>query len=193
MLLMVPVGETDDPYFVALLDGVVSGLVRQGAPQGLWIVQIDNWFDDKWLKFSVGNIDLNELYQEKVTFPPFSPNRVTAQWAYARDGDHYVETPARVPHRFEKQPSEMNRQRRVQDFKSPSCFVWYSAKTVANGRGSLMVYNVTPNGVEFWYAAFIRSNVWKLHLTQGISRTEIEDLMRLKPSIGDPGAQESRI
>jgi hypothetical protein len=191
MLMKIQVGETDDPYFIALLDSLVSGLVRRNAPENLWIIQIDNWFDHKWLRFSgIGVVDfqfpafmdrydaaLDEFHQDKVTFPPFTPNRIMAQWSFARVGADYVEAPSQVPHRSEKQSSEANLQRRVQDFSHSASFVWYSAKTVANGRGSVMVYNATVAGVECWFAAFSRQETWKLHATKGVSREEVEDML----------------
>jgi len=191
MPVRIDVGETDDPYFIALLDSLVSGLAKTKAPEGLWIIQIDNWFDHKWLRFSgISTVDfqfpafmnrydaaLDEFHQDKVTFPPFTPNRVMAQWSFTRVGDDYVEVPSRVPHRAEKQPSEANLQRRVQDFNRSASFVWYSAKTVANGRGSIMVYNSTADGVECWFAAFSRKETWKLQATKGVSREEVEDLL----------------
>lgn len=168
MLMKIEVGETDDPYFIALLDSLVSGLLKREAPEGLWIIQIDNWFDHKWLRFSgIGAVDftfrafmnrydaaLDKFYREKVTFPPFTPNRVLAQWSCARVGDNSVEVPSQVPHRSEKQPSETNLQRRVEESSRSASYVWYSAKTVANGRGSVMVYNVAADGIKCWFAAF---------------------------------------
>lgn len=192
MLMKIEVGETDDPYFIALLDSLVSGLVKRKTPEGLWIIQIDNWFDHKWLRFSgIGTVDfqfpafmnrydaaLDEFYQDKVTFPPFTPNRVLAQWSFARVGDNYVEVLSQGPHRSEKQASQTNLQRRVEEFSRSASYVWYSAKTVANGRGSIMVYNVAADGVKCWFAAFSRQETWKLHATKGISREEVEDLLR---------------
>lgn len=189
----IKLGDTDDPYFITLLDSLVGRLVMGESPKGLWIIQIDNWFDDKWLRFSGnGSVDFqfaaflnwydaahDEFYQDKVTFPPFNPNRVMCQWSFARAGDAYVEVPSSVPHRSEKQPSRTNLQKRVQDFARSACFVWYSTNTVMNGRGSVMVYNVTGDRVECWFAAFARrqQHEWKLHKTKGISREDVEELM----------------
>ena len=66
-----------------------------------------------------------ESYQEKVTFPPFTPNRVSSQWSYVRLGDDYLESPPPVlPHNTERQHSETNLRRRIQDFSRSACFVW---------------------------------------------------------------------
>ena len=193
MLMKIEVGETDDPCFIALVDSLVRGIAKKERPEGLWIIQIDNWFDHKWLRFSgIGTVDFewpaflnrsdvarDEFYQEKLTFPPFAPNRVLAQWSFARVGHNYVEVPSRVPHRHEKQPSEANLQRRVQELSRSASFIWYSSKTVANGRGSVMVYNVGPDGVRCWFAAFSRQETWKLHAAKGVSREEVEGLLRV--------------
>jgi hypothetical protein len=187
----IELGETDDPYFIMLVDSLVRGLVMREFPEGLWVIQIDNWFDHKWLRFSGnGTVDYqfpallnlydaahDEFYQDKVTFPPFNPNRVMAQWSFARAGDDYVEVPSSVPHRSKKQPSRANLQKRVQAFACSGCFIWYSANTVANGRGSVMVYNVTADQVKCWFAAFARRHEWKLHKTKGISREDVEELI----------------
>jgi hypothetical protein len=85
MPIQVAAGETDDPQFITLLNSLVGGLIEKEAPQELWIIQIDNWFDHKWLRFSgIGIVAfqfsafmnrydaaLDEFYQDKVTFPPF--------------------------------------------------------------------------------------------------------------------------
>jgi hypothetical protein len=192
MPIQVAAGETDDPQFITLLNSLVHGLLKAATPQELWIIQIDNWFDHKWLRFSgIGTVDfkfpgfmnrydgaLDEFYQDKLTFPPFTPNRVLGQWSFARVEDHYVEVALRaLPHPSEKQPSEANLHRRVDAFSRSACFVWYSAKTVANGRASVMVYSVAGDQVEAWFAAFDREQAWKLHATKGASREDVQQLL----------------
>ncbi len=192
MPIQIAAGETDDPHFITLLNELVRGLVSRDTPDELWIVQIDNWFDHKWLRFSgigtvhfqfpayMNRIDaaLEEFYQDKVTFPPFTPNRVVSQWSFLRVGDHYAEAALpTVPHRSEKQPSEANLHRRVQDFSRSACFVWYSANTVVNGRGSVMVYNLAAGRVDCWFASFNRREAWKLHATKGVSQADVEQLL----------------
>jgi hypothetical protein len=195
MLPEIEVGQSDDPCFIVLANSLVRGLVKRESPEALWLIKIDNRFDHKWLRFSgIGCVDfkfpaymnqfdaaLDEFYQERVTFPPFTPNRVVGQWSFVRTGDHYVEMPLAVPHRSEKQPSEMNLQRRVHDFSRCACFLWYSANTVANGRGSLMVYDLVGERTECWFAAFTRRSEWKLLTTKGIRRAAVEDLLGGSP------------
>jgi hypothetical protein len=179
----VAAGETDDPGFVEVLNSLVEGLISQYEPEALWIIQIDNWFDHKWLRFSgmggiaspflIGGLTTPydqvkvEFYQDKLTFPPFTPNRVLGQWSYIRTGDDYREAPLpALPHRSKRQSSPTNLQRRVEDLSRSACFVWYSGNTVANGRGSVMVYKVAAGELECWFAAFNRQEGWKLQATK---------------------------
>jgi hypothetical protein len=78
----------DDPQFVELVKCIISGLVSDDFPEQIFVMKIDNWFDHKWMKFSgIGSVGffwgmnapdtaLDEFRQDKVTFPPFNPNRV---------------------------------------------------------------------------------------------------------------------
>jgi hypothetical protein len=189
------VGKTDDPRFIELLNALVRGLISRYAPEQLWIIQIDNWFDHKWLKFSgMGTVAFKwgelmnwygtakeEFHQGKLTFPPFSPNRVAGQWSYVRADDHYMEAPLPLlPHSTKRKPSRRNLHRRIQNFSRSACFVWYSANTSANGRGSVMVYTVAADQVECWFAAFNQTNEWKLHVAKGASRNYIQQLLNSK-------------
>ena len=191
MTAQVSVGETDDPTFIALLNSIRQSVTHSIAPEQLWVIQIDNWFDDKWLCFSgIGIVDfplpahgigehgaLEEFRQEKLTFPPFTPNRVLGQWSYTRQGDSYTERQLiKLPHSSKRQPSERNLQRRVEEFNDSSVFIWYSSNTVANDRGSVMVYAVDRK-TEAWFASFVRKSDWALHATKGVSREEVQRLL----------------
>lgn len=172
---------------------MLRGLLAEQAPEQLWVIQIDNWFDHKWLGFS-GNGSVGsefprwlfgyesvkkQFYQEKLTFPPFNPNRVLGQWSYAHIGTEYIEVPAlALPHKTERQWSEQNLQRRVEDFTQSACFVWYSANTLKNGRGSVMVYEATGSSIRSWFASFNRKTEWTLGAIKGAKRADVAALMK---------------
>ena len=192
MNIQITAGQADDPTFIELLNCLLRGLLVRGEPEELYVVQIDNWFDHKWLGFSgIGKVPfqfpaymkrddgaLDEFYQDKVTFPPFTPNRVLSQRRFVRGGDSYAESPLRTPpHGADRQPSELNLHRRVGEAVSSACFVWYSSNTLKNDRASIMVYTAMNGEVQNWFAAFNRNNVWKLHLTKGTSREDVLDLI----------------
>jgi hypothetical protein len=162
------------------------------------MIKVDNWFDKKWLNFSgIGTVHfpywgirspeaaLDEFSQHQTTFPPFTPNRVLQQSYFVRtsDGGYLRGIPRRSVHQRLRQPSAANLNRRISDFSDSAVFAWYSSNTLASGRGTMMVYSVTDGVVETWFAAFKRDPEWRLELVAGISRDEIEDLM--KPRTGD--------
>jgi hypothetical protein len=184
-------GLTDDNDFIELLNSMVRRLLVQQAPDQLWIIQIDNWFDHKWLRFSgngavASNIPLAqfdtvkaEFYRDKLTFPPFAPDRVLGQWSYIRRDDDYREAPLpKPPHSTERRHTFQNLQRRIQDIDGSGCFLWYSANTLSNGRGSVMVYIVKAGASECWFAAFNCDETWVLGATKGVNRTEVLKLLR---------------
>jgi hypothetical protein len=195
-------GLTDDNDFVALIRTVIDGVSARQAPDQIWIIHINNWFDHKWLRFSgygsgaswmfsgsPGPISFESLaarfdsvketfFKTKVTFPPFSPERVLGQWSFVKSGDDYIEIPLpTIPHGSQKAHSETNLNRRVEHFSQSAVFVWYSGNTLANGRGSLMVYAIDGADVDCWFASFHRNPVWSLGKTKGTSRDNVLDLM----------------
>jgi hypothetical protein len=199
MPIRIPSGLTDDNDFIALMGTVIGGVLAEGQADQVWLIQIDNWFDHKWLRFSgngssaswmfagvpsFGSIAQrfdsvkNPFFQSKITFPPFSPGRILGQWSFLKSGHEYIEFPfPSVPHKTEKVRSESNLHRHVQDFTGSACLVWYSGNTIANDRGSLMVYTVRDSQISSWYAAFQRREGWSLSKTKGISGAEILRLM----------------
>ena len=89
-----------------------------GHQRGYGIIQIDNWFDQKWLGFSgyglaTSGIPLDrfdtvkvEVYGDKLTFSPFTPNRVLGQWSYVRSERGYEESALpQLPHDTERHGS----------------------------------------------------------------------------------------
>lgn len=192
-------GLTDDSDFLGLLGSLVGGLITRFNPAEVWIVHIDNWFDHKWLEFSgTGTVpsklprmfetldippdmlasDKVTFYQKKVTFPPFTPNRILGQWSYVRTLDGYTEAPLpSLPHSTKSKHSSSNIHRRIEDQADSACFIWYSSNTLKNGRGSVMVYEIEAERTECWFAAFRRYDKWELALTKGISRSEIQKLI----------------
>ena len=188
----IPAGKTDDGGFIRLVNSLLFGVISSYRPDELWVIQIKNWFDHKWLRFSgIGKVEfrfpafmnrddgaLDEFSQEKVTFPPFNPNRILAQYSYVRSGDQYSAVPLpRLPHPWLRRPSEANLHRRIENFSRSVVFVWYSSNTVANDRGSVIVYTVSNEQIDTWFVAFKRNGTWKLQSTKGVRREEILRLL----------------
>src|SRR4051812_20614348 len=182
---------TDDPEFIALIERIAVTSFKQRDYEEVFIIEIKNWFDHKWLKFSgIGRVSfrkifdsqaqvaLDEFFQEKITFPPFTPNRILhQQWFPAKA----LRRRAPVHNIKRREHSSWNLQRRVADFAKSAVFVWFSSGTKANDRGSLMVYNVHAGSVSAWYASLRKAADWVLHQTKEISREAVESLMAANP------------
>lgn len=186
--------DTDAQEFIRFVENAVSNLVDQICPDEFFLVRIDNWFDHKWLKFSGkavvpyperaapvphqlgGWIDsaLEERYRDKVTFPPFNPNRVLRQQYFRKAGVKKK----RPIHRSYRECTGENLQRRVTQYSQSGVFAWFSSNTHANGRGSLMVYTVQNDDVSTWYASFLRKDGWKLGQVKGISTETVEGYLK---------------
>jgi hypothetical protein len=166
-------GLTDDNDFVVVVRAIMDGVVTQQAPHHVWVVQVDNWFDHKWLGFPWNGRVANPNYAGPGDIPPFSPNRILSQWSFTRADGDYLEFPLRdAPHRWDKERSSGNLNRiAVRD--NNTCFFWYSGNTLKNDRGSLMTYLSQGGEVVCWYAEFIRHEKWRLGRTKGINRREM--------------------
>jgi len=182
----------DDPQFVELVSGVISGLVNDSFPKEIFVMEIDNWFDHKWLKFSgIGRVRfddphididtaLDEFWQDKITFPPFTPKRVVKEYFFLRNesGDYSLSTIAPpYIHSRRRASSHRNLHKRVTDFSGSAIFVWFSSNTKSNRRGSLMAYEVSSSRVHTWYTAFSKEDEWKVMQTKGITREQVQSLI----------------
>jgi hypothetical protein len=197
MAISIPSGLTDDNDFVDLLNALLNALLAQQTPEQLWVIQIDNWFDHKWLRYSGSGsvaskfpVDWTssfmdrfasvkeQFWRDKLTFPPFAPDRVVGQWSFMHAIGGYIEVSLeKLPHRETRRRSHSNLNRRVEDFARLASFVWYSGNTLKNGRGSLMVYVIGPDKPICWFAAFGRKSGWMLERTKGIEKEQVSRLL----------------
>lgn len=197
MAISIPSGLTDDNDFVDLLNILLNALLVQQSPEQLWVIQIDNWFDHKWLRYSgSGSVAAKfpvdwtssfmdrftsvkeQFWRDRLTFPPFAPDRVMSQWSFLHSERGYIESPLpKLPHRESRRRSHANLNRRVEDFVRSASFVWYSGNTLKNGRGSLMVYSIGSGNPICWFAAFGRKSGWTLERTKGIDKEQVSRLL----------------
>src|SRR5215510_14679343 len=174
---------TDDPHFVELLKHLISRLVGETLPEQIFVMKIDNWFDHKWLNFSgIGRVGffggrlekdtaLDEFWQDKVTLPPFTPNRVIEEYYFVRDqsGSYAPSLAAPLVHQRKLAPSSENLHKRVTDFADSALLIWVSSNTKSNCRGSIMVYEVKDSNVKTWYMGLVKQNNWSVSRTKGIN------------------------
>lgn len=197
MAAIIPSGLTDDNDFINLLNSLLSGLISHQSPEQLWVIQIDNWFDHKWLRYSgSGSVPSKfpaswsssfmdrfasvkeQFWQDKLTFPPFAPDRVLGQWSFLLSSQGYIEAPLpKLPHSKSRRRSHSNLQKRAEKFASSASFVWYSGNTLKNGRGSVMVYILGDQRPVCWFAAFKRETEWMLERTKGVDMEHVSRLL----------------
>lgn len=196
MTVEILTGPNEDPQFVELVSRVIFGLVNDNFPSEIFVVQIDNWFDHKWLEFSgIGVVYFNnfglrntvdaaldEFSQDKITFPPFSPKRVIKEYFFEREvsGDYSLSTiePPYI-HSRRRVRSYRNLHRRIENFTESAVFIWFSSNTQSNRRGCLMVYEVSDSSIHTWYAAFSKEKeTWRVLQTKGITREQVQSLTK---------------
>jgi hypothetical protein len=183
----------DDSAFIKLVSQAISGELEAKAVLGLFVVRIDNWFDHKWLNFSgkgrvaFGHFTgfaacdpetaLDEFHRKgpQSTFPPFTPNRVIAQDFYRKDqhGSYVLEDDGPWIHSAAREMSSTNLHKRIAKHHNSCLFVWFSLNTLANRRGSLMVYRANGRIITSWYASFSCDSEWRVVRTQGIARQHL--------------------
>ncbi|HSU54886.1 MAG TPA: hypothetical protein VLT36_12580 [Candidatus Dormibacteraeota bacterium] len=102
----------DDPGFVRLVTLILDSLVLQHAPEILAIIQVDNWFDHKWLNFSGKVLGALGVWKHPLTIPPFHPNGIKAQTVY-RLGQQKEYEQIETPPLHISQPSSENLNRKL--------------------------------------------------------------------------------
>lgn len=190
----------DDPTFLAVVDRVIAALVSRDRPQDVHLVHVDNWFGPKWLRYSGKGVvafpkgytlgivvALDDHYQEKLTFPPFTRNRIVSEHYFARTtgGAYEEQCPAQLVHRRRWRWREQKLHRRVADFSASGLFAWYSSGSLKNDRASLLVYATSGESAYAWYAGFVLRDAWRIEHVKGV---ELDALLRLIS--GDMGDAE---
>ena len=185
--------QNDDPEFVELVKRLLAGCIDHSFPDIIIVIQIDNWFDYKWLGFSgkgrVGfpfmlNVDLDtaldEFRQDQITLPPFSPKRVIAEYYFQREanGEYSARDPRTHLHQTELAASSQNLHKRIADRFDSAVLVWFSSNTKQNLRGSIMVYEVKGREVSPWYAGLAKDEQWRVLQIMGSTTNRVQSLLR---------------
>jgi hypothetical protein len=170
MIELVP-AEDDDLAFLALVQRIVNGAVAILERREVYLVQIDNWFDHKWLGWwsNWKHKELEELY-----VPPFNPGRVRSQkhflWS-ATSSRWTLAGQGKPLHR--RQPGRpASFRQRLDRLSDSAVFIWYSGRTLTNRAGSLMLYLSGAEGYA-WYASFRKEEIWSIADEFRVTRREL--------------------
>lgn len=179
--LNIKIEEGDAQEFIKIINEIITGLIENFQIDEICLIKIKNWFDHKWLNYSGKSVvqfhgghfieaSLQNEWREKITVPPFNPNRVLLETFYRmRQTDNRM---------FENslhktKGSNDNIHNRITNYSKNGLFVWYSSETKINKKGSLMIYRVQNNIVETFYASFENINSWKIKQTKDIAVSEL--------------------
>lgn len=185
-MVIINATDQDDPLFVDIVTRALGTAVRLYCPRDIYIVQIDHWFDHKWLAFSGKVLGALGVWKMRLTLPPFNPNRVVSQVYYeAEFNGAGICTIAAAPPLHIDQWSNVNMQRFVDRVSESGVFVWYSGDTASSDAASVMLYQISDGEAAGWYASFKKKVSWKLNRVEGISRRELSVL--LGPSLAPYG------
>ena len=137
--------QGDSAEFLEKVRALAIGVARDCEPARLYILRIDNWFGPKWMhfagKFTAGKGAAIGVHKSRLHVPPFVPNRVVGQRVLTGPG--YEETVNMPPLHIEC-PSKQALSRQIADIDKDAAFVWFSAESEAQKRGSVMVYLPVP-------------------------------------------------
>ena len=179
--LNIKIEEGDAQEFIKIINEIITGLIENFQIDEICLIKIKNWFDHKWLNYSGKSVvqfhgghfieaSLQNEWREKITVPPFNPNRVLLETFYRmRQTDNRM---------FENslhktKGSNDNIHNRITNYSKNGLFVWYSSETKINKKVSLMIYRVQNNIVETFYASFENINGWKIKKTKDIAVSEL--------------------
>jgi hypothetical protein len=183
--LKIKIDDGDAHEFIENMDKIIMGLVEKFQIDEILLIKIKNWFDHKWLNYSGKSVvqfhggylietALQDEWREKITIPPFNPNRVLSETFYRiRQTNNKI---------FENslhktKSSNDNIHNRITNYSKNGLFVWYSSDTELNKTSSLMIYRVQNGFVETFYVSFENINGWKIKQAKNITPSELTTFM----------------
>lgn len=180
-ILDIEVKKDDAPEFIELINKIMRSLIDDHSIKEICKIRIKNWFDHKWLNFSGKAVipfngikvdsALEEKWEQKITVPPFHPNRVLSETFFRKRPSENKIFEKRL-HRVKT--SNDNLQNRITNYTDDGLFVWYSSNTKINQKGSLMIYRVKDEAVETFYSSLENKEGWKIIQTKGIGINELK-------------------
>jgi hypothetical protein len=178
----VPETDIDDPAFVAVVSAFVSHYAELYAHSRVKIIQIDNWFGERWLGFAGKFLGIagmrNPSLHTRLPAPPFRPSRVVSCHDFDLTADN---TYTRSKGDFSRLHAEKNGGE-VWHLHHPGLYCWYSGNTRTNTTACLMIYDVTrvPEGrigYDAWYVQFDKKDEWEFTKCRNVSPQECLNIL----------------
>jgi hypothetical protein len=177
-MIAIQLSHEDDPGFIEQVQRILVGCIKQYRPAEVYLIRIRDFFDYKWCYFSgktLGAIGVSKFCD--LTLPPFVPNRVISQDHY----EHVVKNSviyevSDAPPLHKHQPSEANFKRFIRRTTNDGTAFWFSSGSRRSGRGSMMVYNVTPDIKFGWHITLLKKTAWQIEKVTFTSKALVEAL-----------------
>lgn len=176
-MIDIPAKINDNLDYIRNVEFIFKDLIAKWTPSDLYITRVDNWFDDKWVKFSgtiMHEISIHNL--DDVTVPPFHPNRIEKTDFYRRKNRNYEKQEAEKTLHILQQ-STSNLKRKISNFSNNGLFLWYSGNTITNHKGSIMGYLVTNEECFTFYVTLARQKNWNAEKAIGLTTKEIQRIL----------------
>jgi len=177
MIDIIPTSD-DDLDFISIVIRIFNENAVKYNPNELYLIQIDNWFDHKWLKYSGKRSGIVPIWKHRITVPSFTPNRVLKETYYIKGSEkkeYQEKTLIKSLHQY--YPAKGSERYYIDELTESGMFLWYSGNTKANKYGSVMIYIYTKEHSKQWYASFVLKDVWELNKTKRIDPKEINIIL----------------
>jgi len=166
----------DNPNFILNCEKIIQNRIKLWNPTDIFVNRIDNWFDEKWMKFSGTIMHEIAVWKGEITVPPFHPNRVESSDLYKKTTEQYVKIDnLKTLHIF--QESNNNLKRKITEFSNDGLFIWYSGNSKVNEVGTLMCYLVRESECQPFFITLSGKKEWNVSQTKGILRKEIQAII----------------
>ena len=173
----VPTLEDDSPEFMAEVRACIDGVLVVNEPAELIVVNIDNWFGQRWLHFAGKALGAVGVWKEneRLTVPPFVPRRVKSESRFVPPS--YSRSVALNPIHI---PISGGRalHRSVSQIAPGVSLIWYSGRSQKSGRGSIMAYLYSEESYWTWYVELAKSKMWGVSTAKGITAPDFSSLKR---------------
>jgi hypothetical protein len=169
--------DDDSPEFMAEVRACIQGVLVVNKPAELIIINIDNWFGQRWLHFAGKALGAVGVWKEneRLTVPPFVPRRVRSESRFVRPEYKRVISlnPIHIPAK-----SERALHRAVSQIAPGASLIWYSGGSQRSGRGSIMAYLYSEESYWTWYVELAESKMWGVSTAKGITGLDFSSLKR---------------
>lgn len=176
----------DAPTFIKNINSIVTSLIYRSKFDEVFIIKINNWFDNKWLNYSGKSVvqfhgghfietALQNEWREKITIPPFNPKRVLSEKIFAINTSINKRWDKKI---HKAKASNDNLHNRINAYSNNGLFVWYSFDTEKIQKGSAMFYKVQNDIVDSFYVSFEKKeDKWDISKTKNISIDELNEFI----------------